>query len=154
MPAYSFGKSKSHKVIHKIPGPSDYYVNWHKLSNKKESSKAVIPQAGLYNRRRVIRETRNAKGREILENSYKGRYSSTGPSRYKRRGQNRGAPFSSRDRFSNGKEINERVGPGSYNIYNSSLSRKNGAIFSTAPKNLEALRKSKESAPGPGQYLG
>lgn len=50
--------------------------------------------------------------------------------------------------------MNENVGPGSYNIYKSSLSKKNGAVFSTAPKNIDAVRRSKESLPGPGKYLG
>jgi hypothetical protein len=98
----------------------------------------VIPQAGLYDRKSEIRSTANLRDREILENSYKsnrGRHAESGNSRYSKVPANNIS--STRDSYINKLMLNENVGPGSYNIYKSSLNKKHGAVFSTAPKNIE-----------------
>lgn len=147
VPAYSFGKSKSQEKIGNIPGPADYKGKWNKLSVKKIAPRVPFNRA-LEERSYPINKRKNQIYEHILENS-----ESTNKS--KRNSNIRGMKKGIYKDYSQIKlgdsYYNYRVGPGSYDIYKSTLSRKGSAVI---PKALSKTTGKNKRIPGPGQYLG
>lgn len=168
VPAYSFGKNRSQEKLEMIPGPAKYEVNWKKLSMKK-STKGVPFNRASEERSYPLSRKKAAIYEHIIEqeNSYQSKFSRKSLQRLNRSKEISGRRRSSRLRLKKKglpsynlrlreSFYNYKVGPGSYDVYQSSLTRKDSAVIPKGPKNFSSrtAEKLRKRMPGPGQYLG
>lgn len=160
VPAYSFGRSRSQDKQEIVPGPAKYKANW-KISSEKKSSNGVPFSTAP----KKIKPKISRKKAEIFEHiinqdsSFQSRLRKNSMKRYRNKNYMRSPRISIINRNgSNPRNMRlkdtfykYKRGPGSYQVYGSSLSKKGSAVIPKGPKNLNS---SQNGQPGPGQYLG